>query len=64
MKMDVTELLNANLSKKMGIGMLAMYLISQTTDISIALTIAAVAIYGVTCQTLVDYKKPKTPKGE
>lgn len=56
-KMGLSELLNANLSKKMGLGMLGMYLVSETTDVYIALTIAGIALFGITAQTLIDWRK-------
>ncbi len=56
-KMGLSELLNANLSKKMGLGMLGMYLVSETTDINIALAIAGIALFGITAQTVIDWRK-------
>ena len=58
-KMGLSELLNANLSKKMGLGMLGMYLVSETVDIHIALTIAGIALFGITAQTLIDWRKAR-----
>ena len=56
-KMGLSELLNANLSKKMGIGVVAMYLISKCTDTAIANLIAAVAIFAITVQGVIDWRK-------
>lgn len=60
-KMGLSELLNANLSKKMGLGMLGMYLVSETTDVYIALIIAGIAVFGITAQGFIDYNN--TQKG-
>ncbi|MEE9365871.1 MAG: hypothetical protein V3W44_04205 [Dehalococcoidales bacterium] len=58
-KLDGLGLLNANLSKKMGIGMLGMYWISKSTDVTIAIIIGAIAVAGIAAQTFLDFYKIK-----
>jgi hypothetical protein len=55
--MDIGNLVNENVSKKMGIGMLAMYLASQCTDFNLACVIAGIGIFGIAAQTVIDWYK-------
>lgn len=55
--MHLEELANENFSKKMGIGMFAMWLISKCESQEIAYTIGAIAVVGILGQTIVDAVK-------
>ena len=57
--MDLGNLVNENISKKMGLGMLAMYLVSQTDSQEIAYVIAGIAVAGILAQGVVDAIKAR-----
>jgi hypothetical protein len=57
--MDTGEFLNENVSKKMGIGLAAMFTISKCDDIKKAIAIAVLAVVGIVAQAVIDIRKAK-----
>lgn len=58
-KLGLAEAANENFSKKMGIGMWAIWRVSVTTDQTTAYIIAGIGIVGIIAQTVLDYFKIK-----
>jgi len=63
--MDFGSLINANISKKWGLAMLAMYFVTKSESQETAYTIAAIAVAGIFSQMVVDavkaWKSPDAP---
>ena len=59
--MNIGSLINENISKKLGIGMLAMYLVSRTDNTETAYVIAAIAEAGIVAQGVVDALAARKP---
>ncbi len=57
--MEIVELFNENLSKKMGLGLGGMYFVSKCTDTIIAGIIAGIAVVGIVAQSVIDWRKLK-----
>jgi hypothetical protein len=57
--MDTGELLNEKVSKKMGLGMVGMYTISQCDDLKKAIAVAVLAVVGIVAQAVIDWRKAK-----
>ena len=55
--MDLGNLVNENISKKFGLALFSMYLVSKCEDQNIAYVIAAIAVAGILGQTIVDAVK-------
>ena len=62
--MEIGNLLNDNLSKKMGISMLGMYLVSQSTEAITGYTIAGLAALGIVVQGFIDWQQTRDVKGD
>ena len=56
--MSLTEFLNANISKKWGLALAAMYFVSQTENMVTAWQIVMVAVTSIVAQCVIDYKTP------
>ena len=62
--MNLTEFLNANISKKWGLALAAMYFITQTESVVTAWQVTLVAAVAIIGQGLIDWKhdeKAPTP---
>ena len=65
--MDLGNLVNENISKKFGLALFSMFLVSKAESQEIAYVIAAIAVAGILGQTIVDAVKawkqdePTTP---
>lgn len=62
--MDLGSLVNENISKKMGVGLFAMYLCSKAETQETTYVIAAIAIAGIISQMIVDSVKAWKDKKE
>ena len=56
--MNLTEFLNANISKKWGLSLAAMYFVSQTESVITAWQIALIAVTAIVAQGVIDWKAP------
>ena len=57
--MDLGNLVNENISKKFGLALFSIYLVSKCEDQNIAYVIAAIAVAGILAQGVVDAIKAR-----